>query len=263
MHPLLFELPVPGGTRPIGSYGALFALALLLGCALFVSRAARAQLDLGRVMAALAIAIGGALAGAWLLFAVVEALRTGDVFAVLESGGRVFFGGLLGGALGSVIAARALKLPLGTLADCAAPALPLGHAIGRLGCFFGGCCYGAPWDGALAVTYTDPSAPGAHPMVARHPWPLYESAALLAIAALVALVPSARLARGAVGARFALYAALYGMLRVALESLRGDSVRGVVHGVSTSQLVSVIVTLSAVAWLARTRRGAAQQPAER
>ena len=257
MHPLLFELPVPGGTRPIGSYGALFALALLLGGAMFVSRAARAQLDLGRVLALLAIAIGGALAGAWLLFAVVEALRTGNAFAVLESGGRVFLGALLGGAVASMAAARALKLPLAQLADCAAPALPLGHAIGRLGCFFGGCCYGAPWDGPLAVTYTDLIAPGAHPMVARHPWPLYESAALLAIAAFVALVPSARLARGAFGARFALYAALYGAVRFALEPLRGDSLRGVVHGVSTSQLIGVIVTLGAVAWLARTRRSAA------
>jgi len=74
------------------------------------------------------------------------------------------------------------------------------------------------------------------------------------IAALVALAPSARLARGSAGARFALYAALYGMLRFALEPLRGDSVRGVVRGVSSSQLIGVIVALGAVAWLGRARR---------
>jgi formylglycine-generating enzyme required for sulfatase activity len=254
MFPVLFELPVPGGTRPIGSYGVLFALALLVGGALFVRRAARAELDLGRVVAALALSIGGALAGAWLLFAIVEAVRTGDALAALTSGGRVFLGGLLGGALTVVLAARALRLPLATLADCAAPALPLGHAIGRLGCFLGGCCYGAPSSGPFAVTYTDASAPGAHPMIARHPWPLYEGAALLVVAALVALVPERHLARRAPGARFALYALLYGALRVALEPLRGDAVRGVVLGVSTSQLVGALVATGAALWLLRAGR---------
>lgn len=249
MHPVLFELPVPGGTRPIGSYGVLFALGLLLGGALFVHRAARAKLDPGRVVAALALGIAGALAGAWLLFAIIEAVRTGDPLAALTSGGRVFFGGLLGGVVAFVLAARALRLPVATLADSGAPALPLGHAIGRLGCFLGGCCYGAPSDGPLAVTYTDPSAPAAHPMVPRHPWPIYESAALLVISAVVALVPSSRLARGAPGARFALYAVLYGLVRVALEPLRDDPVRGFVLGASTSQIVGALVALCGAVWL--------------
>lgn len=253
MYPVLYELPVPGGTRPIGSYGALFALALLVGGALFVRRAVRAHLDPGRVVAALAVGIGGALAGAWLLFVVVEAVRTGDLLVAVTTGGRVFLGGLLGGIGAFVVAARRLRLPLATLADSAAPALPLGHALGRVGCFLGGCCYGAPSDGPLAVTYTDLRAPAAHPMLARHPWPLYEGAALVLIAALVALLPSARLASRAPGARFALYALLYGVLRVALEPLRGDAVRGVVLGVSTSQLVGVLVALAAALWLARAR----------
>lgn len=251
---MLFALPVPGGTREIGSYGVLFALGLLVGGALFVRRAWRAHLDPGRVIAALAIGIGGALAGAWLLFAMIEAVRTGDPLAALTSGGRVFLGGLLGGTAAFVGAARALRLPLATLADSAAPALPLGHAIGRLGCFFGGCCYGAPWSGPLAVTYTDPSAPGAHPMVPRHPWPLYESAALLVIAVIVALIPSTRLSRSAPGARFALYAVLYGVLRILLEPLRGDAVRGVVLGVSTSQFVGALVAGCGLLWLVRKQR---------
>lgn len=253
MFPVLFELPVPGGTRPIGSYGVLFALGLLVGGALFVHRAVRAKLDPGHVAAALALGIGGALFGAWLLFAIIEAVRTGEIFAAVTSGGRVFLGGLVGGLIAFVVAARALRLPLATLADSAAPALALGHALGRLGCFFGGCCYGAPSRGPFAVTYTDLRAPGAHPMVARHPWPLYESAALLVLAAVVALVPSNRLARAAPGARFALYALLYGVLRIALEPLRGDAVRGVVYGVSTSQLLGAVIALGAAAWLVRAR----------
>ena len=112
MYPVLYELPVPGGTRPIGSYGVLFALALLVGGALFVRRAVRAHLDPGRVVAALAVGIGGALAGAWLLFVVVEAVRTGDLLVAVTTGGRVFLGGLLGGIGAFVVAARRLRLPV-------------------------------------------------------------------------------------------------------------------------------------------------------
>lgn len=256
MFPVLFELPVPGGTRPIGTYGVLFALGLVVGGALFVRRAVRAGLDTGLVMATLAIGTGGALAGAWVLSVIVEAARTGDLAASLMTGGRVFLGGLLGGALAVVVAARVLRLPIAALADAAAPALPLGHAIGRLGCFFGGCCYGAPWNGALAVTYTHVDAPAAHPMIARHPWPLYECVALLVIAAIVAFVPIDRVARREAGARLALYAVLYGVTRIALEPLRGDVVRGVVFGVSTSQLVGLVVAVAGAACLARARREA-------
>lgn len=252
MHPVLAELPVPGGTRPIGSYGALLALALLVGGALFVWRAARAELDVGRVIAALSVAVGGALAGAWLLFVGVEVLRTGDAVHAIARGGLVFLGGLLGGAGALAVVARVLGLPLGALADGAALALPIGHAVGRVGCLLGGCCHGAPWEGPFALTYVDPRAPAAHPVVPRHAWPLYEALALLLVAGAVAAWQSRRRAPARAGSAFAIYALLYGVVRVALEPLRGDGVRGFVLGVSTSQWIGAGVALGACAWLVRS-----------
>ncbi len=242
---------MPGGVRPVGAYGVLLALALLVGGAVFVRRAVRAGLDVGRVTAALALGVAGALAGAWLLFVAVEVFRSGDWLVAVERGGRVFLGGLLGGGVSLALAARALGLPVTTLADCAAPALPLGHAIGRVGCLLGGCCFGAPWDGPLAITYTDPRAPGAHPAVPRHAWPLYEAGALLLVAAAVAAWGARGREPARAGDALARYALLYGVLRVGLEPLRGDVVRGVAHGVSTSQGLGVCVALGAGLWLAR------------
>jgi phosphatidylglycerol:prolipoprotein diacylglycerol transferase len=253
VHPVLVELPIPGGTRPVGAYGVCLALALLVGGALFVRRAARAGLDVGRVCAALAVAIGGALAGAWLLFVGVEGLRTGDVGHAIARGGLVFLGGLVGGAGALAVVVRPLRLPLGVLADCSVPALPLGHALGRLGCLLGGCCFGAPWDGALAITYADMRAPAAHPSVPRHAWPIYESLALLLVAGVVVTWRAARRRSPHDGSAFALYAALYGVVRFVLEPLRGDALRGLVLGVSTSQWLGACVALTGCVWLARRR----------
>jgi formylglycine-generating enzyme required for sulfatase activity len=271
MHPIALELPVPGGVREVGSYGLLLALALLVGGAVFVQGARRRGLDGGRTFVVLAAAIAGGLAGATLLYAAVSALAAagggavaaahagpdapGQALAAL-AGGRVYLGGVVGGAVAVALAARRLGLRLSALGDAAALALPLGHAVGRLGCLLGGCCYGAPWDGPLAVVATDPRAPAAHPPVPRHPWPVYEAAASLAVAAVVAALPARRpwLRAGA-------YLGLYGAARVALEPLRGDAVRGVFAGVSTSQLVGAALAVGGAALCARALRGGAAAPA--
>jgi phosphatidylglycerol:prolipoprotein diacylglycerol transferase len=138
--------------------------------------------------------------------------------------------------------------------DVAIPALPAAHAIGRLGCFLGGCCYGRPFGGAWAVVYTDVLAPAAHPPIPRHPAPLYESLGLIALAFALALVP---LRRVGAGHRGLAYLAAYGALRVGNEAFRGDAVRGAYLGgaVSTSQLVGAVVCVGALVALYVSARG--------
>ena len=95
------------------------------------------------------------------------------------------------------------------------PALALGHAIGRVGCFLAGCCFG----------------------IAGHPVQLYEAALLLALAALLrAMVAKVRML--ALGAT---YFIVYGIGRFVLEFLRADEVRGIYFGFSTSQYLSTIL----------------------
>ena len=141
---------------------------------------------------------------------------------------------------------RIRRLPFAAYADIAAPAIPLFHAFGRIGCFLGGCCYGIPWEGG--ITYTRALSPEANG-VARFPVQLLESALLFALFFLLA----ALFRRGALRAKLlALYLAVYAVLRFLLEFLRGDAIRGVYFGLSTSQWISLAILLAlGVAALAR------------
>src|SRR5262249_18724971 len=153
---------------------------------------------------------------------------------MLFSPGLVFYGGVVGGAAAMWLYCWRYAISFALAADCGAPGLLLGHAIGRVGCLLAGCCYGrsAPPDLAFAVPLH-----GARP----YPTQLYEAAGLLLL--MVVLVTlSARLARFP-GALASLYVAGYAGLRLIVERYRGDDVeRGfVIAGrVSTSQAIAVI-----------------------
>jgi phosphatidylglycerol:prolipoprotein diacylglycerol transferase len=259
MHPVLTVLEWGGVTRAIGTYGALLTLGLLVGAACALRATARSGLDVGAMIAALAGAVGSGFAGAYLASLLVLYAQSGSFQASLAQPGIMFYGGAIGGAIGLAGFARVFGLsPAGTL-DLALPGLPLAHAIGRLGCWFGGCCYGAPCSRAWAVIYTHGLAPAAHPAVPRHPWPLYEAACLLVLAALFA--SSGRFA-GHAGRRAGMYVALYAIVRLLLEPLRGDAVRGVfLHGTcSLAQLIALATGALALVFLYRGRRGTGARP---
>ena len=115
--------------------------------------------------------------------------------------GFVFFGGLLGATAAGAIFAWARRLNFCRGADYFAVALPIGHAIGRVGCYFQGCCPGRP----------------------PHPVQLYESAGLLAISATAfVLVKRVQLTRLGRGSPFCAYLLCYGLLRLLLDPLRAD-----------------------------------------
>jgi phosphatidylglycerol:prolipoprotein diacylglycerol transferase len=241
MHPILTTLSWHGVTRPVGSYGALLALALLVGSALLLRAGARAGLEQGAVISALACAIGLGFVGAYACSVLVLWPQLGSHSEALARPGIVFYGGLAGGAAGLVLAARRFGLPVLVLLDCAVPALPVAHAIGRIGCWLGGCCYGAESQLPWAVRYPAES-------VTRHPWPLYECACLLLMAAVCGRgEPFAR----PPGRRAAPYLLCYALLRLPLELLRGDRVRGLLlhGGLSVSQLLSIGALLVSIAWL--------------
>jgi phosphatidylglycerol:prolipoprotein diacylglycerol transferase len=248
VHPLLTVVEWHGVARPIGSYGALLALAFVCGSALSVRTAELRGLDVGAVISALAGAIGAGCAGAYLCSVIVLWPQLGSLRAAIAQPGIVFYGGLVAGGLAFTGLARSSGLPALTALDCALPGLPVAHALGRLGCWFGGCCYGAISDLPWAVAYPD-GHPAALP---RHPWPLYEASALLLLAAV--FWPQARFASWP-GRRAAGYLVSYAALRLALEPLRGDPERGVfLHGgCSVSQVVSLLLLMAALAFLARPR----------
>lgn len=251
MHPIVTEISLFGTTRPIGGYGLAVAIGVVVAAVVTARSAERIRADVGAVIAAIGYTTMGSFLGAFLLFWLVTAIQTGDPLAIRNGGGLVFYGAVPTGLAASYFAARGFRLPWLRLLDLSIPGIAAGHALGRLGCFLGGCCYGVAWDGPLAVTATDPLSPAAHPPVPRHPVQLYEAFGLLVLAFAFALAPKKKIGDGG---RALTYVALYAVLRFSVELLRGDALRGVWGIASTSQLVSVSLFVLAVILGARVLR---------
>lgn len=243
MHPLLGVLELGGVSRPIGSYGVFVALGILVAGTLAERAAEAHEVDAGRAIAAIAAVIGLGFASAWLTFLIVDVARTGTLGALAHGGGLVAFGAVPGAALATWGGQRLLHIPSIPILARALPGIAAGHALGRVGCFLGGCCYGAPFDGPWSVVYADPLAPAALvPGIARHPSPLYEALGLVAIGLAFALVPARP---GSAARRIAAYVAAYCVLRFAVELTRGDAVRGVFTGGWSTSMALALAALAA------------------
>ena len=149
------------GPFTLHTYGMLVALGFLAALVVVMRGARREGLPSEPVLDLAFVAVLAAIVGSRLLYVLfnlreylADPLR---VFKVWE-GGLVFHGGLLLAIPACLIFVRRSNLPAWATADVFAPAIALGQAIGRIGCFAAGCCYGAPWDPPFCVTYTDPDA---------------------------------------------------------------------------------------------------------
>lgn len=248
MHPILFEI----GGFPVYTYGVMLAAAYLLGLQFALARAKRLGLDPNRVMDLGIWIIVSALLGAKLLLLVVEwdTYRHGipDVLTLVRSGG-VFYGGLIVAVAVAMWYMWRHRMPIWPVTDVFAPGIALGHAIGRLGCFFAGCCFGRPTTVPWAITFTNEYAAqnvGTPIHVPLHPTQLYEAGAELLI--LGVLLVLERRGRHFPGRTFWGYMLLYGVSRFIIEFYRGDS-RGMVGMFSTSQFVSLLIVPLAIVML--------------
>lgn len=222
------------------AYG-LFAAAGCVAGVLWLKRH-RAGLDLSEneFWAAMWTLLAGGVVGAKLLFVVLgwEHYARGELrlFADFQTG-FVFFGGLIGAALAGLAFARVRGKSFWRGADYFAVAVPLGHAIGRVGCFVRGCCHGVP----------------------PHPVQLYESAGLALIAwACARAVRDVERGAAPRGSAFRRYLLLYGLLRLVLDPLRGDGRPERFLGfVSHQQGIALALVVVALAWpLVASWRGA-------
>lgn len=165
--------------------------------------------------------------------------------------GMVYYGGFLGAAFGMHLYTRFwLKNKRKILFDTFAVAVPLFHSFGRIGCFFGGCCYGIESRFGIPMPFTPPSASGE--VACRFPVQLLEAALNLLLFFFLFSLYRRRRQRGHL---FSWYLCAYPAIRFALEFLRGDTIRGIWLGFSTSQWISVILILIGAFSLLRARRG--------
>jgi phosphatidylglycerol:prolipoprotein diacylglycerol transferase len=174
MYPVLFRI----GQFEVTSFGVLVAIAALVGMWIFSREADRRGLPAGTPDAAVAGVLGGLL-GAKLLWTIEFSGDEPIANLLFSRGGLSWFGGLMGGVGTGLWMLRRRGVPIVPALSAATPALAIGHAIGRIGCFLVGDDYGRPSDLPWAVAFPE----GRPPTLLRvHPTQLYEAAALAVIA---------------------------------------------------------------------------------
>lgn len=170
-----------------------------------------------------------------------------SVLLTAFSGGFVFYGGLIGGILGIRRYCRRYHLEFLSMTDTFGVVLPLGHSIGRIGCFFAGCCYGLPYEGPLAVVFPA----GSYGMSGVSLFPLQLTEAFLDLLLFLFLLMLSRSHRPS-GFLSGCYLCGYTVFRFVLEFFRGDGLRGILWGFSTSQWLSVFLLFIGIFLLFRS-----------
>lgn len=242
MHPILIDL----GFLQIPTYGVMLVTAVALALFTCKRRADRAGLDGDRIVDLGLWLVIWALLGSKALLILVELPRyihhPADLVGTLRAGG-VFLGGLIAALIAGFVLFRRYGLRFLPTTDVLMPSVSLGQAIGRIGCFMAGCCWGAHCDLPWAITYTDPHAAenvGTPLGIPLHPFPAYAFLFNISLYALLAWLYRRGVTAGRV---LATYLTVYGAGRFLLEYTRGDAARGfVLHGaLSTSQLIGVVM----------------------
>ena len=247
MCPKLLEI----GPFTLHTYGVMLALALLVSIYTAAWMAEKEGLQKKHIWDFGFIVIISAIAGSKLLLVLTSLdyylADLSRLFSIdfLRAGG-VFYGGLLGAIAGCYVFSRFNpEVSFLKVSDVAAPAIPLGQAIGRIGCFSAGCCWGSHSDLPWAVTFSNPyshSLIGVPLHESLHPVQLYESLSWF-ILFLILLAALRKKVFKTPGQLLCVYLVAFGIMRFILEFFRGDLERGVyLDGmISTSQAISLLV----------------------
>lgn len=259
MDPVAFKI----GSLSIHWYGICFSAGFLAGYELLRRRARRNGLgeDAAEMLALVAMIAG--VVGARALYV----LQNWEEFAaapldmvLINRGGLVFYGGFVAAATAILVTCHLRKLSIGAAGDAMAPALALGHAFGRLGCFLNGCCFGRVYEGLGAHQYPANGAVAAvqaqQELIAAtggnlvplpvFPVQLLEAGLNIAIVAVLLLAERRWRRRGIL---FPLYMVLYAVVRFSVEFLRGDYLSRV-GGLTPAQLVCLVLFPVALGLLA-------------
>lgn len=256
MLPRLFHV----GSFSLPTYGLLVSIGVLLGLWISVRNSAKqgGNPDDAWNLGILVVLCG--IVGAKVLYILVDwtyyTSHPGEIFSLgtLQAGG-VFSGGLIGAFVAAAWYIRKHRMPALATCDAFAPGLALGHAIGRVGCFAAGCCWGKPTQAFWGVTFNNPLA---HAWVgtplgeALEPTQLFESAIELANFFILTWMFKRRKFEGQI---MGTYLILYGIARYFLEFLRDDPGRGSAFGgvMTGTQLISICLVIGGgVMWWLRS-----------
>jgi len=219
MHPIFFSI----GPMTIRWYGVMAAIGFLLATVLITMNRKRANMSDNQASTLLFIAIIGGVVGARIFYVIQNWSKqfSGNFLEIfrIDHGGLVFYGGFFLAVGGIIVYCRKSKLDMVRVLDVFTPAMAIGHAMGRIGCFLNGCCYGNVTHSCLGVHYPEGSTAwlkfSGAPL---HPVQLYEACGNIILAAVMFIL----LRRTKRGIPIASYLTLYGILRFSDEFFRGD-----------------------------------------
>lgn len=235
--------------REIPLYGICFVLGIAISACVGVWLIKKKKIERFDLAASAVYTMIGAMVGAKLLFVLVsieQIIKYNLSFLDVMRGGFVFYGGLIGGILGLFIYTKQFKLKFLDFLDIYATILPLGHSLGRVGCYFSGCCYGMEVSSGsfMSVVYEKPNnalTPVGVPLLAIQ---LIEAILLIFLFALMLIL---FLKVEKLNGKLAfVYAIAYAITRFILEYFRGDKERGGLLGISTSQWISILIALVSI-----------------
>lgn len=235
MHPIAFQI----GSLTVHWYGVMMALAFIAGLWTAGRRCRIEGVPSDKVLDIGPWLIVGSILGARIFYVVSywkESFAGQPLIEIfmIQHGGLVYYGGLLGAIAAGVLYARIRKLPLWQLADIVAPSIALGYVFGRIGCLLNGCCYGQPCSLPWAIHF-----PQGHETFPNgvHPTEIYDALLNLGMYGFLAWLYRHKKFRGQV---FAAYLLCYAVTRSIVESFRGDYPVNHLHaGLTPAHLVSI------------------------
>jgi phosphatidylglycerol:prolipoprotein diacylglycerol transferase len=242
MYPILFRF----GSLTIYAYGFFLALGFIAGLVLAMIAARKEGVAFERVVDLFFYTVLSAILGSRTLFVLInfDVYRHNplQIFKIWE-GGLVFYGGLILAVGISIGYMRWNRLPIWKWADLFSPPIALGLFLGRIGCFFAGCCYGKETSIPWGVIFTDPNSL-ARLNIPLHPVQLYEAGSNLALFFFLKWREKRKAFEGQI---FWLFLFLYSVTRFFIEMLRGDP-RGSLFQkfLSTSQEIGIFLAITSL-----------------
>lgn len=236
----------------IAYYGLMIVIGILLNIPLAYVQVRRFQLVMNDLIIICSFSALLGVIGAKILYFItiwkyIDFSRLNDLSYIspLMSGGFVFIGGVFGFLLAIFLCEKILHIPIQPYIQACTGCLPIGHAFGRIGCFLVGCCYGKPYTGIFAVTYTKSLfAPQGIPL-----FPVQIAEALIEFLLGICLLIFSRKLWGY--SALLIYLLVYSSARFLLEFLRHDEIRGRIGVISTSQLLSIVLIIFSLFCLIR------------
>ncbi|MCK9314579.1 MAG: prolipoprotein diacylglyceryl transferase [Verrucomicrobia bacterium] len=238
--------------HPIYWYGVMFVLGILAGVWTGSLRARLTTVTPKEFMDSIPWIVVGALVGARALFVITywDEYFAGqplwEIFAI-QRGGLIYFGGLLFSIVTTAFYLVKNKIPVWIFLDILGPSLAVGHALGRLGCFINGCCYGCPTGSGYGFSYPDWHETHG---VRIHPVQLYEMGLNLILFGLLEYFFRRRKYDGQITAY---YLVGYGVIRFATEFFRGDVPRIFLSLTQAQCIAGVIFAAGVGLWIYRRR----------